>query len=101
MLEMGLSQTTHTENETLCQVAKDYFTFMKTKTLMTISMILKPDISNDKSKPDSLSIYVYFLKIYGMHIEEFGLNLSLITLHKRQVMQQIHVLLWSQTGSDN
>lgn len=55
MLEMGLSQT-HTENETLCYVAKVYFTFIKTKTLTTISMALKPDVSNDKSKPDSLSI---------------------------------------------
>lgn len=101
MLEMGLSQT-HTENETLCYVAKVYFTFIKTKTLTTISMALKPDVSNDKSKPDSLSIQANFYNlIYDMQVEEFGLNLSLITLHKRQVMQQIHVLLWSQTGSGN
>lgn len=55
---------------------------------------------NDKIRPEILSAYTNFLKICGMYAEEFGLNLSLITLCKNRVMQQ-SVPLWSQRGSGN
>lgn len=96
---MGVSQTAQIQNKILFCISKYYFIFIKIKPLKTASMALKL-YHNDKIRPEILSAYTNFLKICGMYAEEFGLNLSLITLCKNWVMQQ-SVPLWSRRGSGN